>query len=100
MRNPRPSGWGGCQELLVGAERSDPPSDATVTAVTDLPEANRDLAVATIEDGSGDARVYSETELGEWVRGSFFGCHYRYEGETCRGYEVQQTDAAFFGDEA
>lgn len=87
-------------ELLVGAERTDPPSDTTVTAVSDLTEARRDLAVGAIEDGSSGVRVYPETELGEWARESFFGGHYRYDGETYRGYEVQRTDAASLSDEA
>jgi hypothetical protein len=86
--------------MLVGAEAVDPPADAEPTPVGDLPPDRRDLAVAAIEDGSDGARVYPETARGEWARESFFGGHYSYDGETYRGYEVQQTDAAFFSDQA
>lgn len=81
-------------ELLVGAERADPPPDATVTPVADLRPARRELVRAAVERRS--PRVYPETALGEWVRRAFFDGYVSVDGTVYRGYEVQQTDAAFF----
>lgn len=86
--------------MHVGAEPSDPPDDGQVTAVEELAEKRRQLALAAIEDGLEGARVYPETERGEWSRESFFGGHYRHDGETYRGHEIERTDAAFFSSEA
>ncbi|MFB6194161.1 MAG: hypothetical protein ABEI75_03755, partial [Halobaculum sp.] len=80
--------------VLVGAERADPPDDATVTPVSALPEPRRETATAAIRDEG--PRVYPETRLGEWVRTQFFGGYYALDGEPYRGHEVSQTDAAFF----
>lgn len=88
---------------LVGAERVDGPpageeeAEAT-TAVNDLPDERRALALAAIAD-DGSPRVYPETELGTWVRNEFYGGTFRHEGAYYRGHEVQQTDAAFFSRE-
>ncbi|WP_254840247.1 hypothetical protein [Natronomonas marina] len=87
-------------EMLVGADPVEPPGDATVTAVGDLSRERRNLAVAAIEGDASGGRVYPETELGEWARESFFGGYYRHDGETYRGYEVQQTDAVSSSTEA
>lgn len=86
-------------DLLVGASAvEEVPEDATVRPVADLPAERRELVTLAIE-GSNDARVFPETELGEWVRHEFFGGYYSFEGETYLGAEVQQTDAAFFSTE-
>lgn len=83
-------------DLLVGASAvEEVPEDALVTSVADLPEERRELATRAIERRQ-TARVYPETELGEWVRHEFFGGYYSYEGTTYLGMEVEQTDAAFF----
>lgn len=83
--------------LAVGARRATPPPTATVTPVTDLSSERRDLVVAAIAGDHPD--VYPETELGEWVRESFFGGYVSYRGTTYRGRERPQTDAAFFSTE-
>lgn len=86
--------------LLVGAEETDPPDDADVTAISSLPEERRKLALAAIGESTGDdARVYPETELGSWVRHEFFGGYFSHDGTTYRGKEAQQTDAEFFATE-
>lgn len=83
-------------DLLVGAEAVTPPADATVTPVDELSGRRRELALAAIGAESGhDGRVFPETELGSWVRSQFFDGYFRYDGTVYRGYEVQQTDAAF-----
>jgi hypothetical protein len=83
-------------DLLVGAERVDaPPETATVTPLDALSPARRRLVERAIDDGRR-ATVVPESRLGEWVRTRFFD-GYVSRGETVyRGYEVQQTDAAFF----
>lgn len=84
-------------ELLVGAEETEPPDDADVTAISSLPEERRQLALAAIGESTGDdARVYPETELGSWVRHEFFGGYFSHDMRTYRGKEAQQTDAEFF----
>lgn len=85
-------------ELLLGADRADPPADTEVTPVSELSERRRDLAKKAIA-GSNDARVYPETVLGEWARHEWMGGYYRADGTVYRGKEVQQTDAAFFSEE-
>lgn len=80
-------------EMILGAERVTPPSDAEVTPVTDLDGERREVVVAAIEDDTERGRVESDTELAEWARNSFIDTHYRYEGNTYRGYEVQRTNA-------
>jgi len=82
---------------VVGAEQVEPPENATVTPVDDLAAERRDLAVAAIEGESPE--VTPETELGEWVRESFYGAYVRDDGTTYRGGEIEQTDAAFFSTE-
>lgn len=82
-------------QLIVGADPVDPPADATVTAVEELPADRRELAEAAI-DPEEYVTVYHETELGEWVREDFFGGYFEHDGEIYRGTEVQQTDAEFF----
>lgn len=82
-------------QMMVGADPADPPADATVTPVEQLPADRRDLARDAI-DPEEYVTVYPETELGEWVRTGFFGNYFEYDGETYRGKEVQQTDAEFF----
>lgn len=91
----RITGDGGTRyQLQAGAERATPPADATVTPVGDLTDPRRELAVAAIT--GEDAGVYPETRLGEWARTSFFGSYVAYDGQTYRGHERKQTDAAFF----
>lgn len=85
-------------ELLVGADAADPPAGTTVTPVESLPERRREFARSAIS--AERATVYPETALGEWVRHEFFGGYFEHDGETYRGTEVQQTDAAFFSTEA
>ncbi len=80
--------------LLVGADPVDPPADATVTPVEELPERRR--AFARMAISPEHATVYPETPLGEWVRHEFFGGYFDDDGEAYLGTEVQQTDAAFF----
>lgn len=82
-------------ELLVGAERAEPPADATVDDVTDLPEDRRSLVREAVD---GDVRVEPQTPRGEFVRTEFFGRFWRVDGAVYRGVEVQQTDAAFFSE--
>jgi hypothetical protein len=43
--------------------------------------------------------VVPETRLGEWVRTEFFDGYVEQNGTVYQGYEVQQTDAAFFAEE-
>lgn len=84
-------------ELLVGAKETTPPDSATVTQVKALPTDRRELALAAIgAESDADARVYPETALGSWVRNSFFGGYFAYDGTTYRGKEVQQTDVEFY----
>jgi len=83
-------------ELKVGLERADPPADATVTDVGDL-FAERASFLRTALDGA--ATVYPETRRGEWVRHEVFDGYFGVDGTTYRGYEIQQTDAAFFSEE-
>lgn len=87
-------------ERVVGAEAVSPPEDADVRPVSALSDERRDLAVAAIgaENGS-DPRVEPQTALGSWARTEFFGGYYSHDGTTYRGYEVKQTDAAFFATE-
>ncbi|MFW5949522.1 MAG: hypothetical protein ACOCSD_07995 [Halolamina sp.] len=83
-------------DLLVGAEAVSLPDDAEVTPVAELTGDRRELALAAVGAASDqDRRVYPETELGSWVRNSFFGEYYRHDDTVYRGREVQQTDAAF-----
>ena len=82
-------------ELLLTAEPSDPPENASVTPVSSIPEQHRDLVVSAIT-GEGRPSVYPESEAGEWVRNHFFGEYVSYEGTTYQGAELEQTDAAFF----
>jgi len=82
--------------MRIGAEAVSPPEDADITPVGELPDRRRDLALAAIgAESDHDRRVYPETVLGSWVRTRFFGGYYSYDGTVYRGYEVQQTDAAF-----
>lgn len=82
---------------LLDVEAVSPPADATATPVADLPAARRDLVERVVR---GDrVTVSPETERGEWVREAFFGEYFTHEGTTYRGYERQQTDAAFFSTE-
>lgn len=84
-------------ELHVGAAPVDDiPADATVTDLSALSGARRDLVRRAIDESR--AKVYPETALGEWARTEFFGSHVRHDGTTYRGHEVQQTDAAFFSE--
>lgn len=83
-------------ELLVGADRVDPPDDATVIPVAELSDARREVTLAAIRGER--ARVFPETRLGEWVRTTLFGGYVRHDGDTYRGFERRQTDAAFFSD--
>lgn len=90
-------------EMVIGAESTDPPSDAEVTPVGNLDDEHGELAVAAIEDGEDGSdrnRVYSDTALAEWAREVFVGHYYRYDGDTYRGYEVQRTDEATASTEA
>jgi len=91
------TGEGGTRyELQVGLERAEPPADATVTDIGDL-FAERASFLRTALDGA--ATVYPETRRGEWVRHAVFGGYFRIDGATYRGFERQQTDAAFFSEE-
>jgi hypothetical protein len=87
-------------EMILNAAPADPPSDAMVTPVGDLNGEYRELVVAAIQDSTEEDRVYSDTELAEWARESFIDNYYRYEGETYRGQEVQQTDVPSSSTEA
>ncbi|WP_152041927.1 hypothetical protein [Salinigranum salinum] len=83
-------------DRLVGAERVDaPPETATVTPLDALLPARRRLVERAIDDGRR-ATVVPESRLGEWARTRFFDGYVSREGVVYRGYEVQQTDAAFF----
>lgn len=83
-------------DILVGAERVDaPPETTTVTPLDALSPARRRLVERAIDDGRR-ATVVPESRLGEWVRTRFFDGYVSREGVVYRGYEVQQTDAAFF----
>lgn len=81
-------------ERQLTATPADPPADATVTPVATLSDPRRELAVAAI-DGEYPF-VEPQSRLGEWVRTAFFGGYYTHDGQTYRGREAQQTDAAFF----
>jgi hypothetical protein len=93
-------GEGGTRyDILVGAEAVESvPGDADPTPVADLAESRRDLVRRAISDQSR-ATVVPETRLGEWVRTEFFDGYVEREGTVYRGYEVRQTDAAFFSEE-
>ena len=93
-------GEGGTRyDVLVGAEAVDAaPDDATPTPVGDLSETRRDLVRRAIDEQSR-ATVVPETRLGEWVRTEFFGGYVERDGQVYRGYEIRQTDAAFFSGE-
>lgn len=87
-------------ERVIGAEAVSPPDDAEVTPVPELSNERRELALDAIGAENGGApRVEPQTALGSWVRNEFFGGYYSHDGTTYRGYEVQQTDAAFFATE-
>ncbi|WP_435063646.1 hypothetical protein [Halobaculum sp. EA56] len=86
-------------EWLFGATSvEDPPADAEVVEVADLPADRRALALEAIHDGR--PRAYPETPLGTWARTEFVGGYVRHEGTVYRGRELEQTDAAFFATEA
>jgi hypothetical protein len=83
-------------DLLVGAEPVDePPANASVIPSGTLSPARRDLVERAVDEGRR-ATVVPETPLGEWTRTAFFDGYVQYNGTLYRGYEVQQTDAAFF----
>lgn len=84
-------------DLVVGAEAVDDP-DGQVTPITSLTDDRRTLVERAIDDGER-ATVVPESPLGEWVRTAFFGGYVSHEGQVYRGYEVEQTDAAFFSTE-
>lgn len=93
-------GEGGTRyDLLVGAEAVESvPGDADPTPVGDLSEPRRDLVRRAISEQSR-ATVVPETRLGEWVRTEYFDGYVEQGGTVYRGYEVRQTDAAFFSEE-
>jgi hypothetical protein len=93
-------GEGGTRyDLLVGAEAVESvPGDAEPTPVGDLSEPRRDIVSRAISEQSR-ATVVPETRLGEWVRTEFFDGYVEREGTVYRGYEIRQTDAAFFSEE-
>jgi hypothetical protein len=83
-------------DLLVGAEPVDEqPANASVIPSGTLSPARRDLVERAVDEGRR-ATVVPETPLGEWTRTAFFDGYVRHDGTLYRGYEVQQTDAAFF----
>ncbi|SHH67881.1 hypothetical protein [Halobaculum gomorrense] len=85
-------------EWLLGATAvEEPPADAEVVVVDDLPADRRSLAVEAVEGGR--ATVEPQTPLGTWARTAFVGGYVRYRGTVYRGRERQQTDAAFFSNE-
>jgi hypothetical protein len=92
-------GEGGTRyELLVGARAvpdGEVPADADPTPLDSLTDARRQLVERAIDDAA-DARVYPESPVGEWVREDLFGGYVVDDGTVYEGYEVQQTDAAFF----
>ncbi|WP_380676283.1 hypothetical protein [Salinigranum sp. GCM10025319] len=86
-------------DLLVGAEPVDePPANASIVPSETLSSARRDLVERAVDEGQR-ATVSPETELGEWTRTAFFDGYVSHDGSLYRGYEVQQTDAAFFSTE-
>lgn len=85
-------------DWLLGATAvDDPPRDADVVDVDALPNDRRSLAVEAIQGGR--ATVEPQTPLGTWARTEFVDGYVRREGTVYRGYERQQTDAAFFSKE-
>lgn len=92
-------GEGGTRyELLVGAREvpaDEVPDDADPTPLDSLTDARRQLVERAVDDAA-DARVYPESPVGEWVREDLFGAYVVDDGTVYEGYEVQQTDAAFF----
>jgi hypothetical protein len=93
-------GEGGTRyDILVGAEAVESvPDDADPTPVADLSKSRRDLVRRAISEQSR-ATVVPETRLGEWVRTAFFDGYVEQDGTVYRGYEIRQTDAAFFSKE-
>jgi hypothetical protein len=93
-------GEGGTRyDILVGAEAVESvPGDADPTPVGDLSGRRRDLVRRAISEQSR-ATVVPETRLGEWVRTEYFDGYVEQDGTVYRGYEVRQTDAAFFSEE-
>lgn len=87
-------------EMVLGAEPTTPPANTEATPVEDLDGERHELVVAAIEDNTEGSRVTSDTDLAAWARESFIDTYYRYDGETYRGYEVQQTDTAATSTEA
>lgn len=87
-------------EMIFDADPSDPPSGAVLDPVESLEDERREFVIAAIEDSTEESRVYSDTDLAEWARESFVENYYRYEGETYRGHEVRQPDAASSSSEA
>jgi len=85
-------------DWLLGATAVEgSPTDADVVDVDALPHDRRSLAVEAIEGGR--ATVEPQTPLGTWARTEFVGGYVRRDGTVYRGYERQQTDAAFFSEE-
>lgn len=82
---------------LAGAEAVTPPANATVTSIEDLSSEQRRLVEAAVASDDR-ARFYPETERGEWARTAFFDGYVRVNDTVYRGYELQQTDAAFFSE--
>ncbi|WP_435360847.1 hypothetical protein [Haloarchaeobius sp. DFWS5] len=84
-------------ELQLSAERvDDVPADADVTGPENLSGDQRALVHDAVR---GDhPTVTPETELGSWVRHEFLDSYVRFDGNVYGGYEVQQTDSAFFSD--
>jgi hypothetical protein len=82
---------------LASARAATPSADATVIPVSTLSAPRRRLVRAAVADR---AAFYPETERGEWARRVFFGGYVRVDGTVYEGYERQQTDAAFFSQEA
>lgn len=87
-------------EMRLGAELADPPSDVEVTPVGHLGDERRTLVVAAIEGDAEESRVFSDTALAQWARESFIDNYYRYEDDTYRGHEINQTDRAAGSTEA
>ncbi|WP_123535086.1 RodZ family helix-turn-helix domain-containing protein [Halosimplex salinum] len=81
------------------AEEATPPDDASVTPVSEIPGAHREVVVEALDDSRDWPSVYPETETGEWVREHFFGEYVSQKGTTYRGSEIHATDAVFFSTE-